>query len=61
MKCPKCGVELRIRSNTAVRKSDGTYAYKMVFTCQNRECANYLTDVETQYTPFEVVEEDSNT
>ena len=59
MKCPKCGVELRIKSNNPVRRKDGSFSYKMIFTCQNKACANYLLDVDTEYTPMEIVDDNS--
>lgn len=59
MKCPKCGVELRIKSNNPVRRKDGTYAYKMIFTCQNKNCPNYMHDVGATYAPMQVVDDDS--
>lgn len=58
MKCPLCSTELRIQSNNLVKRKDGTFAYKMVLTCQSQKCPNYLKEVSTVYTPVEITEEE---
>ena len=50
---------MRIQSNNLVRRSDGSIAYRMEFTCRNKECSNHGTIVKTEYDPATVIDEAS--
>ena len=56
MLCPLCKTEMRIKSNDYVL-NDGKLFSKMVYTCRNKKCANYDTEVATEYIPLNVTED----
>ena len=57
MKCPLCNVDMRITSNTLVRRADGTYAHRLRLSCPSPQCENYKMVVKTEYIPVDVVDE----
>ena len=53
MLCPKCDVEMRIKSSEYVL-NNGELFNKMTLTCRNKKCTNYDKEVKIVYAPLAV-------
>ena len=56
MQCPLCNTEMRIRTSDYVM-NDGKLFARQIFTCRNKNCANFDKDVKTVYEPLTVSED----
>lgn len=54
MLCPKCSVEMRIKSSDYVT-NNGALFFRQTFTCRKRDCPNFGVDVKSIYMPLNVV------
>ena len=54
MLCPKCSVEMRIKSSDYVT-NNGALFFRQTFTCRKKDCPNYGEDVKSIYMPLNVL------
>lgn len=54
MLCPKCSVEMRIKSSDYVTNNGALY-FRQTFTCRKKDCPNFGLDVKSIYMPLNVV------
>ena len=61
MKCPKCNVEMSIKTSKNILDVSGDNPRlfrKSILTCRNKQCTNYGTDVESVKNELQLSKDD---